>query len=101
MSVEDSRCVEEAFGDLEETYLASYRAAVDHAFRARESNVRVTRNFFESYIALMEDHATLNERAAREALRSATERREAFLRLAEEGFTGLLPARDKEPSRGS
>lgn len=101
MSVGDLRRVEEAFGDLEETYLASYRAAVDHAFRARESNARVTRNFFASYIALMEDHATLNERAAREALRNATERREAFLRLAEEGFTGTLPAGDEEPSRGS
>lgn len=99
MSVRDIKRFEQAVDDLGHTYLDSYRAAVDHAFRVRECNARITHDFFTSHIALMEDHATLNERIASETLRTAAEYQEAFLTLAEEGLIESLPSEDEEFSR--
>ena len=95
------RRAERAFEDLEDVYLESYRAAVDYAFRMRESNARITQNFFTGYIELMEDHATLNKQASRKMIGDPDERREVFLKLAEKGFVGSLPAGSDDSSRGS
>ncbi|MEJ7818988.1 MAG: hypothetical protein WKF44_01660 [Rubrobacteraceae bacterium] len=82
MSVRDTGGFDRAVGQLGEAYLAPYRAAVDHAFRVRESNSRLTREFFTSHVALMEEHATLNQRTAREAFRLTREQSEALLALS-------------------
>jgi hypothetical protein len=74
-------------------YLESYKVAVDHAFRLREMNTRMTREFFTTHIAVMERHAALNERVAQETVRLSREHSEALFQLS----TGAIPKRLPPP----
>ena len=39
-----------------------YRAAVDQAFEAQKSGMRLSRRFFENWVETLDDHAELNRR---------------------------------------
>lgn len=64
----------------------SYRAVVERAFAARESNERLTRSFFEESLELFQDHAELNRRTLNRLADQAQERREALLDLSRDSL---------------
>lgn len=82
VSERDADGVRKAVDGLGGIYLESYRAAVDHAFRVRESNARLTREFFTSHVALIEEHATLNERTIQETMRLSRKQSDALVALS-------------------
>ena len=97
--------IDEATGELTEAARESYRAAVDRAFAARESNTRLARSFFEDWVDTLEAHAELNRRTVRGMAELAREQREAFRKLslesldAHEGFVDSLFSYYKEVSK--
>ena len=74
--------VRRAVDRLGDDYLESYRAAVDHAFRVREGNARLTREFFTSHVVLMEEHAAHHERVVQETMRLTRKQSEALIALS-------------------
>lgn len=64
----------------------SYRAVVERAFAARESNERLTRNFFEDSLELLQDHAEINRRTLTRLADQAQERREILLELSRDSL---------------
>ncbi|HET7480410.1 MAG TPA: hypothetical protein VFJ72_12940 [Rubrobacteraceae bacterium] len=65
----------------------SYRAVVERAFAARESNERLTRSFFEEGLELFQDHAELNRRTLNRMAEQAQEHRDALLSLSRDSLT--------------
>ena len=82
MDAKKTERVRRAVEDLGDDYLDSYRAAVDHAFRVRESNARLTREFFTSHVVLMEEHAAHHERVVQEIMRLTRKQSEALVALS-------------------
>ena len=79
--------------ELAEAARDSYRAAVDRAFEARASHVRMTRHYFEDGIGLLEDHSEANRRAMQRLAEQARERREALQEVSRaslESYSGFL-----------
>ena len=99
--------INEAVEELAEATRESYRAAVDRAFTARESNTRLTRSFFEDWVDTLEAHAELNRRTGQRMTELARQQREAFRQLslesldAHEDFVDSLFSYYKEVSKES
>jgi hypothetical protein len=62
MDEKDIRRAEEAAEKLDEIARESYKAAVDQAFEAQKSGLRLSRRFFENWVETLEDQAELNRR---------------------------------------
>lgn len=89
----DPKRTHEAAEKLAGTALDSYKAAVDRAFAARESNARLTRSFFEEGMGLVEDQAELNRRTLRSLAEQVWEQREALQQLSQDSqgaYSGFL-----------
>ncbi len=105
MNEKDMDRFDEATGELAEAVRESYRAAVDRAFVARESNARLARDFFEDWIDTLQDQAELNRRTMQSLAEQAREQQEAFRQLSREslnaydGFLDSLFSYYKEVSK--
>jgi hypothetical protein len=81
-----------------------YRTAVDQAFEAQKSGMRLSRRFFENWIETLDDHAELNRRTLGSLQQLAREQREVFRALSREsvdaydGFLDSLDAYEEEIS---
>jgi hypothetical protein len=70
--------------ELAEVSRDSYRMVVDRAFAARESNARITRNFFEDTVEALQEQTALNLRTMEELAEQTRRRREALRELTRE-----------------
>ena len=98
MDEKDANRTREAAEELNKAARESYRAAVDRAFEAQKSNMRLSRRFFENWIETLEDHAELNRRTMQGLTELVHEQREVFRELSGEsldaydGFVDSLSA---------
>ena len=76
----------DAAGELEEATRESYKAAVDHAFEAQKSGMRLSRRFFENWLETLDDQMELNRRALQGVQRLVREQREVFHELSRESL---------------
>lgn len=74
-----------------------YRSAVDQAFEAQKSSMRLPRRFFENWVETLDDHADLNRRTLGSLQELVREQREVFRELSREsvdGYDGFLDSLD-------
>ena len=96
----------DASEQLEKLGRESYRAAVDRAFEAQKSGMRLSRRFFENWIDTLEGHAELNRRTMRGLTELVREQREVFREMSREsleaydGFVDSLGSYYEEVSEG-
>jgi hypothetical protein len=64
----------------------SYKEAVDRAFEAQKSGIRLSRRFFENWVETLEDHAELNRRTMQGITELVWEQREVFRELSHESL---------------
>ena len=82
--------------DLSATIWDSYREILEGTLAARERNVELTLNVFESGMESLEARAEMNRRAVRELARRMREQREVYWAIsrdsteAYDGFLGSL-----------
>lgn len=86
MDKKDANRINEVTEELAEAAQESYRAALDRAFAARESNMRLARSFFEEWADTVQDQAELNRRALQSLAELAREQREVFQELSLESL---------------
>jgi hypothetical protein len=74
-----------------------YRSAVDQAFEAQKSGMRLSRRFFENWVETLDDHAELNRRTLSSLQELVREQREVFRKLSRESvdaYDGFLDSLD-------
>jgi len=107
-SVLDERDVlrnREAAKRLDEITREGYRSAVDQAFEAQKSGMRLSRRFFENWVETLDDHAELQRRTFGHLQELVREQREIFQALSREsgdaydGFLDSLDVYQEEISR--
>jgi hypothetical protein len=76
----------DASEELERLGRESYRAAVDRAFEAQKSSMRLSRRFFENWIETLEGHAELNRRTMQGLTELVREQREVFREMSRESL---------------
>jgi hypothetical protein len=82
---------------LERITREGYRTAVDQAFEAQKSGMRLSRRFFENWIEALDDHAELNRRTFSSLQELVKEQREVFQELSRESgdaYDGFLDSLD-------
>jgi hypothetical protein len=101
----DVRRNREAAERLDRITREGYRTAVDQAFEAQKSGMRLSRRFFENWVETLDDHAELNRRTFGNLQELVREQREVFQELSREssdaydGFLDSLDAYQEEISR--
>ena len=86
MDEKDARRAEEAAEELGRLARESYKAAVDRAFEAQKSGIRLSRSFFEDWVETLEDHVELNRRTMQGLTELAREQREVLRQLSHESL---------------
>ena len=86
MDEKGARRTEEAAEELDKLTRESYKAAVDQAFEAQRSGMRLSRRFFEDWVETLEDHAELNRRTMQDLTELVREQREVFQQLSHESL---------------
>lgn len=86
MDEKDARRAGDAAEELDKLARESYKAAVDQAFDAQKSGMRLSRRFFENWIETLEDHAELNRRTMQGLAELVREQREVFRELSRESL---------------
>ena len=82
-----------------------YKTAVDQAFEAQKSGMRLSRRFFENWVETLDDHAELHRRTFSHLQVLVREQREVFQELSREsgdachGFLDSLDLYQEEISR--
>lgn len=74
-----------------------YRSAVDRAFEAQKSGMRLSRRFFENWVETLDDQAELNRRTLGSLQELVREQREVFRELSRESvdaYDGFLDSLD-------
>ena len=105
MDEKGARRAEEAAEELDKLTRESYKAAVDRAFEAQKSGIRLSRRFFENWVETLEDHAELNRRTMQGLTELVREQREVFQLLshdsldAYDGFVDSLATYHDEVSK--
>ena len=105
MDERDVRRNREAAERLDEITREGYRSAVDQAFEAQKSGMRLSRRFFENWVETLDDHAELHRRTFSNLQELVREQREIFRELsresgdAYEGFVDSLDVYQEEISR--
>ena len=95
----------DAAEELSKVASESYKQAVDRAFEAQKSNMRLSRRFFENWIETLGDHAELNRRTMEDLTGLVREQREVYRVLSSEsldaydGFVDSLSAYHEEVSK--
>jgi hypothetical protein len=101
----DMRRHQEATERLDKIARAGYRSAVDQAFEAQKSGMRLSRRFFENWVETLDDHAELQRRTLSNLQELVREQREVFQELSREsgdaydGFLDSLDIYQEEISR--
>ena len=105
MDERDVRRNREAAERLDEIAREGYRSAVDQAFEAQKSGMRLSRRFFENWVETLDDHAELHRRTFSSLQELVREQREVFQELSREsgdaydGFLDSLDVYQEEVSR--
>ena len=97
MDERDVRRNREAAQRLDEITREGYRTAVDQAFEAQKSGMRLSRRFFENWVETLDDHAELNRRTFSNLQELVAEQREVFRELSRESgdaYDGFLDSLD-------
>jgi hypothetical protein len=95
----------EAAKRLDDITREGYRSAVDQAFEAQKSGMRLSRRFFENWVETLDDHAELQRRTFGNLRELVREQREVFQALSREsgdaydGFLNSLDVYQEEISR--
>jgi len=95
----------EAAKRLDEITREGYRSAVDQAFEAQKSGMRLSRRFFENWVETLDDQAELQRRTFGNLQELVREQREIFQALSREsgdaydGFLDSLDGYQEEISR--
>ena len=84
MDEKGGRRAADAAEEMNRVARESYRVAVDRAFDAQKSNMRLSRRFFENWIETLEGHAEMNRRTAVGLQELVREQQEVFRRLSRE-----------------
>jgi hypothetical protein len=93
----DGRQNREAAERLDRIAREGYRAAVDQAFEAQKSGMRLSRRFFENWVETLGDQAELNRRTFSSLQQLVKEQREVFQELSRESgdaYDGFLDSLD-------
>ncbi|HEX2739813.1 MAG TPA: hypothetical protein VHM69_05155 [Rubrobacter sp.] len=105
MDERDVKRARNASKDLDRLTRESYKTAVDRAFDAQKSGMRLSRRFFENWVETLEDQAELNRRTLGDLQELVREQREVFRALSREsvdaydGFLDSLDAYEQEVSK--
>ena len=105
MDERDVRRNRQAAERLDRITREGYRTAVDQAFEAQKSGMRLSRRFFENWVETLDDHAELNRRTLGNLQELVREQREVFQELSRESsdaydaFLGSLDDYQEEISR--
>ncbi len=84
MDERDARRNREASERLDRLTREGYKTAVDQAFEAQKSSMRLSRRFFENWVETLDDQAELNRRALSSLQQLVREQSEAFRELSRE-----------------
>jgi len=101
----DARRYREATERLDRLTREGYRSAVDQAFEAQKSGMRLSRRFFENWVETLDDHAELNRRTLVGLQQLVREQSEVFRELsrdsvdAYDGFLDSLDAYQEDISK--
>jgi type I site-specific restriction endonuclease len=93
----DARRNRDASRRLDRLTREGYKAAVDRAFEAQKSGMRLSRRFFENWVETLDDHAELNRRTLGSLQELVRENREVFKELSRESvdaYDGFLDSLD-------
>ena len=105
MDERDARRTRDASERLDRLTREGYKAAVDQAFEAQKSGMRLSRRFFENWVETLDDQAELNRRTLGSLQQLVREQSEVFRELSREsvdaydGFLDSLDAYEEETSR--
>jgi hypothetical protein len=100
----DARQNREASERLDRLTREGYRTAVDQAFEAQKSGMRLSRRFFENWVETLDDQTELNRRALGSLQQLVRDQSEVFRALSREsvhaydGFLDSLDAYEEEIS---
>jgi len=98
----DARRNREASERLDRLTREGYRTAVDQAFEAQKSGMRLSRRFFENWVETLDDQTELNRRALGSLQQLVRDQSEVFRALSREsvraydGFLDSLDAYEEE-----
>ena len=84
MDERDLRRNREASEQLDRLTREGYRTAVDQAFEAQKSSMRLSRRFFENWVETLDGQAELNRRTLDSLQQLVREQREVFRELSRE-----------------
>ena len=87
----------EATERLDRLTSEGYRSAVDRAFEAQKSSMRLSRRFFENWVETLDDQAELNHRTLGNLQELVREQSEVFRELSRESvdaYDGFLDSLD-------
>ena len=84
MDERDARRNREASERLDRLAREGYKTAVDQAFEAQKSGMRLSRRFFENWVETLDDQAELNRRALSSLQQLVREQSEIFKELSRE-----------------
>jgi trans-aconitate methyltransferase len=93
----DARRNREASERLDRLTREGYKTAVDQAFEAQKSGMRLSRRFFENWVETLDDQAELNRRALGSLQQLVREQSEVFRVLSRESvdaYDGFLYSLD-------
>jgi hypothetical protein len=93
----DARRNREASERLDRLTREGYRTAVDQAFEAQKSGMRLSRRFFENWVETLDDQAELNRRALGGLQQLVREQSEVFRELSRDSvnaYDGFLDSLD-------
>ncbi len=104
MDERDARRNREASERLDRHTREGYKTAVDQAFEAQKSSMRLSRRFFENWVETLDDQAELNRRTLGSLQQLVREQSEVFRELSREsvdaydGFLNSLHAYEEDIS---
>ena len=84
MDERDARRNREASERLDRLTREGYKTAVDQAFEAQKSSMRLSRRFFENWVETLDDQAELNRRALSSLQQLVREQNQVFRELSRE-----------------
>jgi hypothetical protein len=87
MDEKDANRSAHAAEELDRLARESYRAAVDRAFDAQKSSMRLSRRFFENWVETLEDHAELNRRTMQGLTELVREQQEVLREMSRESVS--------------
>jgi hypothetical protein len=93
----DARRNREASERLDRLTREGYKAAVDQAFEAQKSGMRLSRRFFENWVETLDDQAELNRRTLGSLQQLVREQSEVFRELSRDSvnaYDGFLDSLD-------